>query len=81
MRLLDRMPTGKENEVKLTLVAPGQPLSEDSRYQQQDRKKGMLRWDVKVPAQSIGTKAFTLDYQMEMEYDKQLSIAGLPAKK
>ena len=41
----------------------------------------MLRWDVKVPAQAIGTAAFTLDYQMQMEYDKQLSIAGLPAKK
>jgi Domain of unknown function (DUF4139)/N-terminal domain of unknown function (DUF4140) len=81
VRLLDRMPTGKENEVKLTLVAPGQPLSEDSRYEQQQRKKGVLRWDVKVPAQAIAAKAFTLDYQMQMEYDKQLSIAGLPARR
>ena len=81
VRLLDRMPTGKENEVKLTLVAPGQPLSEDSRYEQQQRKKGVLRWDVKVPAQAIAAKSFTLDYQMQMEYDKQLSIAGLPARK
>ncbi|HKD38247.1 MAG TPA: DUF4139 domain-containing protein, partial [Pirellulales bacterium] len=80
VRLMDRMPTAKENEVKLTLVAPGQPLSEDSRYEQQ-RKKGLLRWDVKVPAQSIGAKSFTLDYQMQMEYDKQLSIASLPLKK
>jgi hypothetical protein len=80
VRLMDRMPTAKENEVKLTLVAPGRPLSEDSRYEQQ-RKKGLLRWDVKVPAQSIGAKAFTLDYQMQMEYDKQLSIASLPVKK
>jgi hypothetical protein len=80
VRLMDRMPTAKENEVKLTLVAPGKPLSEDARYEQQ-RKKGLLRWDVKVPAQSIGNKAFTLDYQMQMEYDKQLSIASLPLKK
>jgi hypothetical protein len=80
VRLMDRMPTAKENEVKLTLVAPGKPLSEDSRYEQQ-RKKGLLRWDVKVPAQSIGAKAFSLDYQMQMEYDKQLSIASLPLKK
>jgi Domain of unknown function (DUF4139) len=81
VRLLDRMPTGKENEVKLSLVAPGQPLSEDTRYEQQQRKKGVLRWDVKVPAQAIAAKAFTLDYQMQMEYDKQLSIAGLPARR
>ncbi len=81
LRLYDRMPTAKENEVKLTLVAPNPALSEDPRYQQQDRKKGLLRWDVKVPAQAIGEKAFTLDYQMQMEYDKQLSIAGMPAAK
>jgi hypothetical protein len=81
VRLLDRMPTGKENEVKLTLVAPGQPLSEDTRYEQQQRKKGVLRWDMKVPAQAIAAKAFTLDYQMQMEYDKQLSIAGMPARR
>lgn len=78
VRLIDRMPTAKESEVKLSLVEPRRPLSGDSRYQQQDRKKGMLRWDVKVPPQSIGPKMFTLDYQMQMEYDKQLSIASLP---
>ena len=81
VRLIDRLPTAKESEVKLALIAPGQPLSEDANYVQQDRKKGMLRWDVNVPAQAIGTKAFMLDYQMQMEYDKQLSIAGLPMKK
>ncbi len=79
VRLMDRMPTAKETEVKLTLVSQTPALSEDTRYQQQDRKKGMLRWDVKVPPQSIGAKAFTLDYQMQMEYDKQLAIAGLPS--
>jgi len=81
VRLMDRLPTAKETEVKLALVAPGQPLSKDPRFEQQERKKGMLRWDVTVPAQAIGTSAFTLDYQMQMEYDKQLSIASLPMKK
>ncbi len=78
VRLMDRMPTAKETEVKLTLVSQAPALSDDSHYQQQERKKGMLRWDVKVPGQAIAAKAFTLDYQMQMEYDKQLSIAGLP---
>ncbi|HEV3416534.1 MAG TPA: DUF4139 domain-containing protein, partial [Pirellulales bacterium] len=81
VRLMDRLPTAKETEVKLALVAPGQPLSDDARYEQQDRKKGMLRWDVKVPPQAIAAKAFTLDYQLQMEYDKQLSIASLPGKR
>jgi len=41
----------------------------------------MLRWDVTVPAQAIGTAAFSLEYQMQMEYDKQHSIAGMPARR
>ncbi len=50
VRLMDRLPTAKETEVKLALVSSGQPLSKDARFEQQERKKGMLRWDVKVPA-------------------------------
>jgi hypothetical protein len=53
-------------------------LSDDERYQQSERKKGILRWEVKVPAQAIGPKAYTAEYKLQMEYDKQLSITGLP---
>jgi len=78
VRLLDRLPTAKEQEIKVTL-APGAPeLSKDPAYQPKDRKKGILRWDVEVPAQAIGPKAFTLDYQFKAEYDKQMSILGMP---
>jgi uncharacterized protein (TIGR02231 family) len=80
VRVLDRLPTAKDSEVKLTLDSPGKDLSEDAAYQA-ERKKGMLRWDVEVPAQSVGPKAFAYEYKMKLEYDKQLSIAGLPSAK
>jgi hypothetical protein len=79
VRLLDRLPTAKESEVKLTLVSAGSDLSGDDNYEQTERKKGILRWDVKVPAQATGLKAFRNEYKLQMEYDKQLAIAGLPA--
>lgn len=79
IRLLDRLPTAKESEVKLTLVSAGADLSSDDTYQQTERKKGILRWDVKVPAQATGLKAFRNEYKLQMEYDKQLAIANLPA--
>ena len=79
VRLLDRLPTAKESEVKLTLVSAGSDLSSDDTYEQTERKKGILRWDVKVPAQATGLKAFRNEYKLQMEYDKQLAIAGLPA--
>jgi hypothetical protein len=82
LRLIDRMPTAKEkeNEVKVTLVSSGGKLSDSEAYQQAERKKGILRWDVEVPPQAIGPKAFAIDYQMSVEYDKQLSIASLPVQ-
>lgn len=78
VRLTDRLPSAKEADVKLTLVSPGQELSADPTYQQTDRKKGILRWDVEVPAQSFGTGAFALDYQFRLEYDRQMSVSGMP---
>ena len=51
-------------------------ISHDPLYEKNDHKKGILRWDANVPAQSIGPKAFGVQYQFSMEYDKQMGIAG-----
>jgi len=79
VRLMDRLPTAKESEIDVTLTSTGKELSSDPAYLQTQRKKGILRWDVEVPPQAIGPKAFTLDYEFVLEYDKQMSIAGMPA--
>jgi hypothetical protein len=81
VRLLDRMPTVGENDIKVTLVKSDQELSDDESYQMNQRKDGILRWDIEVPAQAIGPKQKVLKYTMQIEYDKQLSIEGMPAKR
>lgn len=79
VRLVDRLPVSKENDVRVELVSTGgRELSKDAAYQQNDRKKGILRWEVEVAPQSIGPKAFTLDHKHRLEYDKQMGIAGTP---
>lgn len=80
VRLMDRLPTTKDNDLKITLASgPTLPeVSKDESYQQKDRKAGMLRWDVEVPPQAIGPKAKGVDYQFKLEYDKQMTIAGMP---
>ncbi len=81
VRLLDRMPTAGEADIKITLVKSDQPVSEDRDYQQRKLEDGLLRWDVEVPAGATGVDRFVLKYTMQIEYDKQLSIVGLPAKR
>jgi hypothetical protein len=81
VRLLDRLPTVGENDIKVTLVKSDEEISKDESYQMTDRKDGILRWDIEVPAQAIGPKKKVLSYTMQIEYDKQLSIEGMPVKR
>jgi hypothetical protein len=81
VRVLDRLPIAKENEIKVTLLQPGKDLSKDPAYERQDKKKGILRWDLDVPAQALAAKAAAFEYQFQLEYDKQLFVTGMPARK
>jgi hypothetical protein len=81
VRLMDRLPTVGENDIKVTLVKSDEEVSKDEGYQMNDRKDGILRWDVEIPAQAVGPKKKVLKYTMQIEYDKQLSIVGMPPKR
>ena len=74
------MTTTNDKKIKVTLVKSDQPVSDDSTYLMTNRKNGILRWDVEVPAQAVGPKRKILRYTMQIEYDKHLSIVGMPNK-
>jgi len=77
VRIIDRKPTAKDNEVRIEFVdAENVKLSGDKEYQQFEAKKGILRWDVQVPAQKNGSEAFSLTYKLKLEYDKNLQISA-----
>lgn len=76
VRLLDRLPTTKETEIRATILSPGKELSKDPIYDQTDRKKGILRWDLEVPAQAVDVKALAMEYQFRLEYDRLMSITA-----
>jgi hypothetical protein len=50
-------------------------LSQDPQYLQKDRKLNILRWDLDVPANSVDDKAYTVEYQFTLAYDKNLIVA------
>lgn len=76
VRLLDRLPTTKETEIRATILSPGKELSKDPIYDQTDKKKGILRWDLEVPAQAVDVKALAMEYQFRLEYDRLMSITA-----
>lgn len=80
VRVLDRLPVGSESELKVTMISSSVEISDDKPYQQTDRRKGILRWDVETPPQAIGTSARTLQYKFKVEYDKGMTLAGIPSQ-
>lgn len=79
VRVLDRLPVGHDSEVKVTMASTSAELCGEKAYEQTDRRKGILRWDIDVPAQAIATSAHTLQYKFKVEYDKGMTLAGLPS--
>ena len=71
----------KEADIKVTLGPrdakdPKQPeLSKDSLYQQTEYKKGILRWDLNVPAKAVDDKAVVVEYSFKLEYAANATIS------
>ncbi len=76
LRVVDRLPTSKGTDVKVTLVEEGRGLNKGPQVES-ERKQGLLRWDADVPAQATRDRALTVEYQFRLEYDRQMSIVGL----
>lgn len=79
VRLMDRIPTAKGNDIRVELLKPG-TLSSDPIYIADQRPKGILRWDVEVPAGTSAEKPFAVEYTFTVEYDRQMSITEVPGK-
>jgi hypothetical protein len=79
VRLFDRLPKAERADIKLTLAEPlPSPLSTDAEYEHTEKKQGILRWEIDVPAGAKGLEAKALEYSFRLEYDRQMTITGLP---
>ncbi|MGV3483982.1 MAG: mucoidy inhibitor MuiA family protein [Planctomycetaceae bacterium] len=75
IRLMDRMPiTEQQQQVSVTLVDPGQPISEDPLYNRIQKSLGILRWDLDIPAARNGADAFDVDYKYTIEFDRSRQL-------
>lgn len=79
VRLFDRLPyADRDGDVRVILAELKSPLSTDPVYLRSERSKGLLRWDIEVPAEAIAEKAKVLEYSLTVDFDRnfQLSAAG-----
>ncbi len=74
VRLLDRLPSPKGSEIKVTLVSQSPELSTDKDYLETERKHNILRWDLPVPGGKTGTNAESVEYRFRLEFDRQMTL-------
>jgi hypothetical protein len=79
VRLADRLPVGRDNEIRITILNSSVPAVQEEvdRPGVKDKKTGVIRWELEVPAQAIGGKAAAVEYKFKMEYDKQMTVVGV----
>jgi len=79
VRLMDRMPACKTEDVRIELAATSAPLSTDEVYVRDLKPAGILRWDVALDGQAAGAKAKDITYTFQMRYAKDKAVGGYEA--
>ena len=72
LQLWDRLPVPEGEAVAVHLVRTSTGLSEDATYQRTGRPDNLLRWDLDVPAGTIGDRPLAVDYEFRIEYARDL---------
>jgi uncharacterized protein (TIGR02231 family) len=74
LQLLDRLPYTDDASIKIELEKAESELSTNSEYQRTARKKGILRWDLKLAPNTVDQNATIVKYSFTMEYDRNMQI-------
>jgi uncharacterized protein (TIGR02231 family) len=74
LRLMDRLPYTDDASVKIELAKAEPQLSQDAEYLRISRKKGILRWDLKLSPNTVDEKATIVKYSFTMEYDRNMQL-------
>jgi hypothetical protein len=76
LQVWDRLPKGETESVGVILTKCAPELSKDAIYLRESRPNNLLRWDIEVPANCNGEKAFAITYEFRLELDRQMAITG-----
>jgi len=77
LQLFDRLPYTEDPSIKIELSDTSQTLSDNAEYVRTAKKKGILRWDLKLDENTTGEKATVVTYNYTMEYDRNMKIRTL----
>jgi uncharacterized protein (TIGR02231 family) len=74
LQLLDRLPYTDDSSIKIELEKTEPQFSTNSEYLRTVKKKGILRWDLKLASNTIEQDSTVVKYSFTMEYDRNMQI-------
>jgi hypothetical protein len=74
LQVWDRLPRVEGESVAVSLASSAPAVSTDPLYQRTSKADNLLRWDLEVPAGTVGEKAMTILYQFKLEYARDVAI-------
>ena len=77
VRVMDHRPVSRNEKIKVKLENLSDPLSTDAEYVRDQQPKGVLRWDIEVPANAVGEKARTLSWSLDVRWPEDMTVTGL----
>jgi len=78
IRVWDRYPVSRDEEIEIELKNLSTPLSTAPTYVAKDKPLGLLRWDLTIPANKTGESSFVLTWQVEIARGKDIEMTPLP---
>ncbi len=77
VRVLDRLPhSDRPGDIRVKLGTLQDPLSSDELYVRTEKPKGILRWEVEVPAGSTGKDARIIEYAFTVDFDRNFWLSA-----
>ncbi len=78
IHLWDRIPVSQNEDTAVELKNESMQLSTDANYLEADFPRGLLRWDLTVPANSTGETSFVMTWQVDIGRGKNVEMTPLP---
>lgn len=78
IRVWDRYPVSRDEEIEVVLKNLSTPLSTNPNYVAKDKPLGLLRWDLTIPADRTGDNKYVLTWQVEIARGKDIEMTPLP---
>jgi uncharacterized protein (TIGR02231 family) len=77
VRVVDRLPySERAGEVRVKLGELKDPLSADALYVRTEKPKGILRWEITVPAGATGKDARMIEYGFTADFDRNFRLTA-----